>query len=85
LRSEWVRCPLLAWSRSSVELQIEEIVQVARNWAFVRTNSAGFVTVRAAGARVPDANHELYVFQKGDEHEWKIARYCFSTTNPPRP
>jgi len=30
----------------------------------------------------PEANQELCVFQKvrGD---WKIARYCFSTTNPP--
>jgi uncharacterized protein (TIGR02246 family) len=67
-----------------VELQVEEIVQVARNWAFVRTNSGGFVTVHANGARVPEANHELFIFQKGDDSEWKIARYCFSTANPPR-
>ena len=68
----------------SVELQVEEIVQVARNWAFVRTHSAGFVTVHANSARVPEANHELFVFQKGDDDAWRIARYCFSTTNPPR-
>src|SRR5262245_1159190 len=48
------------------ELQIEEIVQVAPNWAFVRTNSNGFVTVHAIGQRIPDANHELFVFQRGD-------------------
>jgi hypothetical protein len=28
-------------------------------------------------------NQELFVFQKIDD-AWKIARYCFSTTNPPR-
>jgi len=31
----------------------------------------------------PEANQELFVFQKVDS-DWKIARYCFSTTNPPR-
>lgn len=67
-----------------VELQVEEIVQVAPNWAFVRTNSAGLVTVHATAARVPDANHELFVFHKSADDEWMIARYCFSTTNPPR-
>lgn len=67
-----------------VALKVEEIVQVAPTWAFVRTNSAGLVTVLATGERVPDANHELFVFQKGDDNAWKIARYCFSTTNAPR-
>jgi uncharacterized protein (TIGR02246 family) len=66
------------------ELQIEEIQQVAPNWAFVRTSSVGFVTVHALGQRVPDANHELFVFQKGDDGRWKIARYSFSTTKPLR-
>ena len=65
------------------ELQVEEIVQVSPNWAFVRTSSSGFVTVRANGQRVPDANHELFIFNKGDDHKWRIARYSFSTTNPP--
>lgn len=64
------------------ELTVEEVVQVAPNWAFVRTSSAGFVTVRAVSQRVPDANHELFVFHKGDRGLWKIARYSFSSTNP---
>lgn len=67
-----------------VELKLEEIVQVAPKWAFVRTSSAGFVVALATGERGPDANHELFVLQKGDDNEWRIARYCFSTTNPPR-
>lgn len=66
------------------ELQVEEIVQVAPNWAFGRTTSNGSVNVHAIGQKVPDANHELFVFQKVDDGAWKIARYCFSTTNPPR-
>jgi uncharacterized protein (TIGR02246 family) len=62
------------------ELTVEEVVQVAPNWAFVRTSSNGHVTVNAIKQRVPDANHELFIFQKGDA--WKIARYSFATTNP---
>ena len=65
------------------ELQVDEIVQVAPNWAFVRTRSNGFVTVNATKARVPDANHELFVFQKDGGDAWKIARYSFSSINPP--
>ncbi|ATY34878.1 DUF4440 domain-containing protein (plasmid) [Sphingomonas psychrotolerans] len=64
------------------ELTVEEVVQVAPNWAFVRTSSNGHVTVNAIKQRVPDANHELFIFQKGDDEAWKIARYSFATTNP---
>ncbi|GLK56594.1 uncharacterized protein (TIGR02246 family) [Methylopila capsulata] len=64
------------------ELTVEEVVQVAPNWAFVRTSSNGHVTVNAIKQRVPDANHELFIFQKGDDDVWKIARYSFATTNP---
>lgn len=64
------------------ELTVEEVVQVAPNWAFARTSSNGHVTVNAIKQRVPDANHELFVFQKGDDEAWKIARYSFATTNP---
>lgn len=64
------------------ELTVEEVVQVAPDWAFVRTSSNGHVTVNAIQQRVPDANHELFVFQKGDDAAWKIARYSFATTNP---
>ena len=67
-----------------VEFEVKEIVQVAPDWAFVRTNSAGFQTVNATGARGPEANQELFIFHKDVGGNWKIARYCFSTTNPPR-
>lgn len=63
------------------ELTVEEVVQVAPSWAFVRTSSNGHVTVNAITQRVPDANHELFVLQKGDD-AWKIARYSFASTNP---
>jgi uncharacterized protein (TIGR02246 family) len=67
----------------SVEFKVAEVVQVAPDWAFARTNSAGTVKVHATGTSSPEANQELFVFQKIGG-AWKIARYCFSTTNPPR-
>jgi uncharacterized protein (TIGR02246 family) len=68
--------------RLSVKFDIVEVHQVAPDWAFARTNSAGTVKVNVTGESSAEGNQELFVFQKigGD---WKIARYCFSTTNPP--
>ena len=65
-----------------VKFVIAEVHQIAPDWAIARTNSAGTVTVKATGGGGPEANQELFVFQKIDG-AWKIARYCFSTTNPP--
>ena len=67
----------------TVKFAIAEIKQVAPDWAFARTNSVGTVKVSATGQSSPEANQELFVFQKVG-NDWKIARYCFSTTNPPR-
>lgn len=67
-----------------VEFQIDEIAQIAPNWIFARTRSEGFVTINATGGKVAEANQELFIFTKTDAGEWKIARYIFSTTNPPR-
>jgi uncharacterized protein (TIGR02246 family) len=64
-----------------VKFDVAEIRRMAPEWAFARTNSAGTVKVRASGESGPEANQELFVFQKVDG-TWKIARYCFSTTNP---
>jgi uncharacterized protein (TIGR02246 family) len=66
----------------SVKFAIAEIRQVAPEWIFARTNSAGTVKINATGASGPEANQELFIFQKIGS-SWKIARYCFSTTNPP--
>ena len=69
--------------RLSVQFNVAEVVEMAPNWVFARTNSVGTVKVHATGAGGPEANQELFLFQKIDG-AWKIARYCFSTTNPAR-
>jgi uncharacterized protein (TIGR02246 family) len=66
----------------NVKFEIAEIRQIAPDWVIARTNSAGTVKVKATGGDGPEANQELFVFQRIDD-AWKIARYCFCTTNPP--
>lgn len=67
----------------TVQFNVAEVVELAPDRVFARTNSAGTVKIHATGAGGPEANQELFLFQKIDG-AWKIARYCFSTTNPPR-
>ena len=68
----------------TVKFNIAEVVEMAPNWVFARTNSAGTVKVHATGASGAEANQELFLFQKING-AWKIARYCFSTINPAPP
>ena len=65
-----------------VKFTIAELVVMAPRWAYVRTNSAGTQKINATGATSAEANQELFIFKKGDDGEWRIARYAFSTTNP---
>jgi uncharacterized protein (TIGR02246 family) len=67
----------------TVQFNVAEVVEIGPNWVFARTNSAGTVKLHATGAVGPEANQELFLFQKIDG-AWKIVRYCFSTTNPAR-
>jgi uncharacterized protein (TIGR02246 family) len=67
-----------------VRFDIAEVVQMAPAWAFVRTNSAGTTLHHSTGKTTAEANQELFIFRKSDDGLWKIARYSFSPTNPPR-
>jgi uncharacterized protein (TIGR02246 family) len=66
-----------------VTFKVAEIVVMSPDWAFARTNSAGTVTINATGATSAEGNQELFIFRKASDGTWKIARYCFCTTNPP--
>jgi uncharacterized protein (TIGR02246 family) len=59
---------------------IEEI-EVEGNMAFAVTSSKGSTLIHATGDTVPEANRELFVFEKVNG-EWKIARYMFNKTEP---
>ena len=64
----------------NIEFFIEEI-EVEGNMAFAVTSSKGTVKIHANGVEVPEANRELFVFEKVNG-EWKIARYMFNKTEP---
>jgi len=69
---------------SQIQLNIEffiEEIEVEGNMAFAVTNSKGTVKILANGMVVPEANRELFVFEKIDG-VWKIARYMFNKTEP---
>jgi len=69
---------------SEIQLNIEffiEEIEVEGNLAFALTSSKGTVKIHANGVEAPEANRELFVFEKVDG-EWKIARYMFNKTEP---
>ena len=67
----------------NVAFTIAELVVMAPRWAYVRTNSAGTTGHHSTGRTTAEANQELFIFKKGDDGGWRIARYSFSPTNPP--
>jgi uncharacterized protein (TIGR02246 family) len=68
----------------SVKFTIAEIIEMGHDWAFARTNSVGTTTDHATGRQSAEGNQELFIFKKGSDGDWKIARYSFSSTNPPK-
>ena len=68
----------------NVKFTIVEIVELAPEWAFARTNSAGTTLDHQTGTKSAEGNQELFIFRKDSGGSWKIARYSFSSTNPPR-
>jgi uncharacterized protein (TIGR02246 family) len=66
-----------------VKFTIAELVVMAPGWAYARTNSAGTTSHASTGKTTAEANQELFIFRKGGDGKWRIARYSFSPTNPP--
>jgi uncharacterized protein (TIGR02246 family) len=66
-----------------VRFMIAEIVLMAPDWAYARTNSAGTTRHASTGGTTAEANQELFIFKKGGDSAWRIARYSFSPTDPP--
>jgi uncharacterized protein (TIGR02246 family) len=67
----------------NVRFVIAELVVMAPTWAYVRTNSGGTTGHSSTGKTTAEANQELFIFRKGEDSRWRIARYSFSPTNPP--
>jgi uncharacterized protein (TIGR02246 family) len=67
----------------NVKFNIAELMVMASTWAYVRTNSAGTTLHHSTGKTTAEANQELFIFKKGNDSKWRIARYSFSPTNAP--
>jgi uncharacterized protein (TIGR02246 family) len=68
----------------TVKFNIAEIEEISPEWVFARTNSAGQTLNHATGTVSAEENQELFLFRKGHDGKFKIARYSFSPTNPPK-
>jgi uncharacterized protein (TIGR02246 family) len=68
----------------TVKFEVAEIVELSPDWVFARTNSAGQTLNHATGAVSAEGNQELFLFRKERDGKFKIARYSFSPTNPPK-
>lgn len=68
----------------TVKFNIAEIAEITPDWVFARTNSEGTTLNHATGSTSKEANQELFIFRKDKDGRFKIARYSFSTTNPPK-
>lgn len=64
----------------NIEFYIDEIT-VEGDFAYAVTSSKGTTLIHATGDTIPEANRELFVFEKV-KGEWKIARYMFNKTQP---
>jgi uncharacterized protein (TIGR02246 family) len=68
----------------NVKFTIAEIVELGSGWAFARTNSAGITTDHVTGTKSAEGNQELFIFKNDGAGTWRIARYSFSPTSPPK-
>ena len=68
----------------TVQFHIEEIVEISSDWVIARTNSAGTTLNHANQQTSAEANQELFLFHRDVDGRFKIARYSFSSTNPPK-
>ncbi len=68
----------------NITFAIDEVQPVSKTWAYARTRSAG--TVKVLGTDIPlanEANQEVFLLHKESDGQWRVARYIFSSTNPP--
>lgn len=68
-----------------IRFAVDEVRPLSRDWAFARTRSSGTVKVLGSDQSASaEANQELFLLHREADGQWRIARYIFSTTNPPK-
>lgn len=70
--------------RLEIDFEFDEVVQLSETQAYARTRSRGTVAPVGTALKIPESNQEFFLLQREAPGEpWLIARYIFSTTNPP--
>jgi uncharacterized protein (TIGR02246 family) len=67
--------------RLNVTFTIDELAVTSEDTAYALTRSDGTQTVLATADESPESNREIFLFQRTETDDWKIARYMF---NKPR-
>jgi uncharacterized protein (TIGR02246 family) len=67
-----------------VKFTIHEVVLMSPTYAYVRTSSAGTTRHASSGKTTSEANEELFILRKDGDLPWRIARYSFAPSNPPK-
>ena len=71
--------------RLDITFEIDEVVLASDTLAYARTRSAGTTTIKANDQQVAEGNQELFILaRESTGAPWRISRYIFSTTEPPR-
>ncbi|WP_410209963.1 YybH family protein [Aquirhabdus sp.] len=70
----------------NVKFTIDEVKPIGADWAYVQTRSAGTTQLLQTATLVTlsEANQEVFLMHRESNGKWRIARYIFSTTNPPK-
>lgn len=71
---------VFATIKLAIRFEVHEI-EVAGDWAWARTSSAGRTRILANDAEIEEGNNELFILRR-ENGVWKIHRYLFATTQP---
>lgn len=71
---------VFATLKLAIRFDIHEI-EVAGDWAWARTSSAGRTRILTNDAEIEEGNNELFILRR-ESGVWKIHRYLFATTRP---
>lgn len=63
-----------------LKFNIDEVVQMSHDWAFVRTTTTGTVHVLSSNSSNPGNGHEIFILNRQSDGAWKIARYAGSSS-----
>lgn len=53
-------------------------LEVACDWAFIRTTSEGTVALKETGEKAPESHEDVFILKRQPDGFWKITRYIYN-------